>query len=174
MNRSDEVLVSLRRVIRAIDIHSRKLAQQYGLTGPQALIVKEVINQQPVSIGALAKEISLSHATVTDIVKRLEGKGLLMRQRSDKDRRQVLISATSAAEELTKNSIPLLQEIFTQRFEALAQWEQTQIISSLERISSMMDAEEIEASPILAIKAPTATSEQITDANTPANEEYDI
>ena len=85
MNRSDEVLVALRRVIRAIDIHSRKLAQRHGLTGPQALIVKEVLRQQPVSIGALAKKISLSHATVTDIVKRLEVSPCLGVREPEKD-----------------------------------------------------------------------------------------
>jgi DNA-binding MarR family transcriptional regulator len=161
MHRSDEVLVALRRVIRAIDIHSKKLAQQHGLTGPQALIIKEVIRQQSVSIGLLAKEISLSHATVTDIVKRLESRGLLLRQRSEQDRRQVFISATPAAKERMKHSIPLLQEKFIERFEKLAQWEQTQIVSSLEHISAMMDAEEIEASPILHIKAPTANPEPL-------------
>ena len=29
------ILQSLRRIIRAVDIHSRKLVAQYGITGPQ-------------------------------------------------------------------------------------------------------------------------------------------
>ena len=36
----DRVIVALRRVIRAVDLHSRTLVASHGLTGPQALILK--------------------------------------------------------------------------------------------------------------------------------------
>ena len=38
----DEVVVALRRIARAIDLHSRHLAQEFGLTGPQAVLLKEL------------------------------------------------------------------------------------------------------------------------------------
>ncbi len=165
MERAEEVLVALRRVIRAIDLHSKKLAQRHGLTGPQALVVKEVLRQGSISIGALARAISLSHATVTDIVKRLEKRQLLARNRATRDRRQVLITPTVEAERLMRHSIPLLQEKFIERFNGLAKWEQTQLLSSLEQIAAMMDAEEIEAAPILAIGQPEDADEmaELTD-----------
>jgi len=39
-NMGDQVIVALRRVIRAVDLHSRTLLASHGLTGPQALILK--------------------------------------------------------------------------------------------------------------------------------------
>ena len=40
MNRYDEVLVALRRIIRATDLHSRQLSKVSGLTSPQLLILQ--------------------------------------------------------------------------------------------------------------------------------------
>ena len=40
---SEQMLVALRRVMRAVDLHSRKLMQSHGLTGPQALVLQEAV-----------------------------------------------------------------------------------------------------------------------------------
>ena len=65
---TDDVLIAIRRVIRAVYLHSRKLNQSYSLTGPQALVLKEIVARKRISPGELAKQISLSQATITDIV----------------------------------------------------------------------------------------------------------
>ena len=61
----DAVLIAIRRIIRAIDLQSRKLVQSHGLTGPQALILKEVNRSQGLTAGELALKVSLSQATIT-------------------------------------------------------------------------------------------------------------
>ncbi|WP_218188142.1 hypothetical protein [Desulfosarcina cetonica] len=38
---SDDVLIALRRLIRAIDLHSRYLSKHFGLTGPQLIILRD-------------------------------------------------------------------------------------------------------------------------------------
>jgi hypothetical protein len=45
-----------------------------------------------------------------------------------------------------------LQERFIQRFQALEVWEQTLLLSSLQRISAMMNADEIDAAPVLSVR----------------------
>ncbi|HSL18147.1 MAG TPA: MarR family transcriptional regulator, partial [Methylomirabilota bacterium] len=60
-----QVLAALRRIIRAIDLHSRSLVQRYGLTGPQLVVLKELIDRPPQSVSALAGAVNLSQATVT-------------------------------------------------------------------------------------------------------------
>lgn len=42
----DAVIIALRRVIRALDLHSRTLVESHGLTGPQALILKALVRGQ--------------------------------------------------------------------------------------------------------------------------------
>jgi DNA-binding MarR family transcriptional regulator len=149
-DRCDEVLVALRRVIRAVDLHSRALVRSHGLTAPQALVLKEVVAARELAVGALAQRVSLSHATITDILNRLERRALVVRSRSEMDRRRVLVRATPAAEQTLERAPPLLQESFASRFSQLADWEQTLLLASLQRIAALMDAERIDAAPVLA------------------------
>ena len=55
----DQVIVALRRVIRAVDLHFKTLTASHGLTGPQALILK-ALQGGSLSAGALATCVSLS------------------------------------------------------------------------------------------------------------------
>ncbi len=87
---NEQVIIALRRVIRAVDLHSRSLARQYGFNSTQALLLKSLQNQ-PLSAGAISRRLSLSQATVADIMKRLEKRGLIVRNRDTEDRRWVII-----------------------------------------------------------------------------------
>lgn len=159
----EQVLMALRRITRAIDLHSRRLVQSHGLTGPQALLLKSLLDGGETSVGALAQRISLSQATVTDILNRLEKSGLVRRVRSDIDRRRVHVEATEACDRLLENSPPLLQEQFAERFDALEEWEQTLMLSTLQRVATMMDARDLSVSPVLTPGPVTAPPEAINE-----------
>ncbi|MFQ3324248.1 MAG: DNA-binding MarR family transcriptional regulator [Pseudomonadales bacterium] len=149
MSITDEVLVSLRRVIRATDLHSKYLAKTTGLTAPQILLLQTIRDKGQVTIGELANEISLSQATVTTILDRLEKKELVYRERSDQDKRKVHAHLTNLGIETLKVAPTPLQEHFVHQFSDLQNWEQMMIISSLQRVAHMMDAQHIDASPVL-------------------------
>ena len=51
-----------------------------------------------------------------------------------------------------------LQAHFIDRFEKLQDWEQTQLVSTMQRIASMMDAEKLDASPMLEVGAIVETT----------------
>lgn len=157
------VLASLRRIIRAIDLHSRDLVQKYGLTGPQLVVLKELVESSPQTVSRLASAVSLSQATVTGILDRLERKRMIERVRDSNDKRRVIVSPTAAAEEALAGSPPLLQEHFTRAFDRLPEWEQTQILSSLQRIVALMEADDVEAGPIL-ITGPVDATPEKTEA----------
>lgn len=149
MNQIDEVLVALRRVIRATDLHSKHLAKTTGLTAPQILLLQAIRNRGQVTIGELANDINLSQATVTTILDRLEKRLLIYRERSKEDKRKVHAYLTDEGLDTLKSAPAPLQEHFTKRFDDLQKWEQTMIISSLQRVAQMMDAQHIDASPVL-------------------------
>jgi len=151
LNSIDEVLVALRRVIRATDLHSKHLAKTTGLTSPQMLLLQTIRNKGEVTIGELANEMSLSQATVTTILDRLEKREFVYRERSKEDRRKVHAYLTEVATEVLKEAPVPLQEHFSRQFSDLQEWEQTMIISSLQRVAQMMDAQHIDASPVLDI-----------------------
>jgi DNA-binding MarR family transcriptional regulator len=162
----DQVIVALRRVIRAVDLHSRTLVESHGLTGPQALILKALQNGS-LTAGELATRVNLSQGTVTDILNRLEQRGLIKRIRDTEDRRRVLVEATKAGIGILEKSPPLLQERFAQRFSQLHDWEQTQLLSSLQRIAGMMDAEDIDAAPVLSSGSVRASEKAVEDVLEP-------
>ncbi len=70
--------------------------------------------------------------------------------RSTDDKRKVLVSATLAGEKTLESAPPLLQENFIDGFGHLPEWEQSQILSSLQRVVALMEARELESSPYLA------------------------
>jgi DNA-binding MarR family transcriptional regulator len=148
--RCREILVSLRKIIQATDLHSRSLNKKFGLTGPQLIVLEEIHNHGQISVTGLAKAISLRQATVTDIINRLEKRGYLTKRKSVSDKRQVRISLSDEGRKVLALTPPPLQETFTERFAKLEDWEQLMLLSAFERVVSMMSAEEIDASPILA------------------------
>lgn len=153
MNKTDEVLVSIRRVIRATDLHSKQLAKISGLTAPQILLMREINTSPQVTIREIAKNINLSQATVTIILDRIEKRGLVTRVRSQSDRRKVHVELTDIGQQTLDSAPTLLQGHFVERFSTLAEWEQNMIISALQRVAEMMDAQDIEAAPLLEVGA---------------------
>lgn len=151
MEKYEQLLISLRRVIRAIDIHSRQLSKQSGLTGPQLMVMKKISELDGPMAKQVAIEINLSPATVTNIVDRLESRELVKRQRSQIDKRKVELYLSEKGALLLEDAPKPLQEHFIKRYQELQPWEQSQLLSSVERIASMMDAEELDAAPLLMV-----------------------
>lgn len=149
MKTHDQVLISLRKIIRAIDLHSKRLERESGLTGPQLLIMQLIANAGEVTAGVIAREVSLSQATVTSIIDRLERKGLLVRERNTEDKRKVMVSLTTAGNTALEKAPALMQESFIQRFDKLEEWEQSLLLSSLQRLGEMMNASDLDAAPLL-------------------------
>jgi DNA-binding MarR family transcriptional regulator len=147
----DDVLMALRRIIRAIELHSKKLVQEYGVTGPQAVVLKRIIEYDTIPTGILARDVNLSQATVTSILDRLERQNYIQRIPSLDDKRKILVRATPLAIKNFENAPPLLQEEFISAYLQLESWEQNQILATLQRIGTMMDAKEINAAPLLAV-----------------------
>ncbi|MEQ8856265.1 MarR family transcriptional regulator [Gimesia sp.] len=145
----DQVIVALRRITRAIDLHSRNLMQEIGLTAPQLAALQMIARRQPITVGALAKSIHLSQATLTGILSRLESRQLVSRSRRGADKRTVVVELTDEGQAMLKNAPSLLQDRFRRELLTLQQWEQTQMLATLQRIATMMDAEDIDASPVL-------------------------
>ena len=162
-NDSDTILATLRQIIRAIDLHSKSLTKRYGLTGPQLLVLKELNRNGDLTIGQVAQNVNLSQATVTTILDRLEKLQFVQRVRNAVDKRKVNILLSEKAKDILRGDPSLLQEEFIERFEQLEDWEKTLLISSLQRIASMMKAEGIVSPPVLVSGPLAATEREVGD-----------
>ena len=156
---STEVIKTIRKIMRAVDVQSKKLVRNYGLTGPQILLLKELDYEIGITVGEIAGNINLSQSTVTNILERLEGRGYVSRTRSDTDKRRVFVKITEKGSEILQKNPSVLQEDFVNRFLKLKDWEQTLILSSLQKVAGMMDATEIEEPPVLDTAASAQTAE---------------
>ncbi|MFA0112215.1 MarR family winged helix-turn-helix transcriptional regulator [Vibrio sp. 10N.261.46.E11] len=152
MDKHDEILVAIRQIIRAIDLHSKKLSKEYGLTGPQLILMRAIQEMGNVTIKELSNHTNVSQATTTTIIDRLELNGYVQRIRSVADRRKVHANLTEKGQELLNNAPPPLQDNFVKKFQNLEAWEQSLLLSSMQRVSSMMNAEDIDAAPVLQLE----------------------
>jgi len=163
---SENVMIALRKIIQAIELNSKRLVKRVGLTGPQLVILQEITRSGEVTAGEIARAVSLSQATVTGILERMEKRGLLARQRSDRDKRRIMVRITESGRQIIEEAPPLMQEAFVEKFSSLQDWEQTMILSALQRLVSIMDATTIQAAPFLST-SPLDSQVGKTDGSSP-------
>ncbi|MCY9844949.1 MarR family winged helix-turn-helix transcriptional regulator [Vibrio caribbeanicus] len=149
MEKHEEVLISIRQIIRAIDLHSKRLSKESGLTGPQLILMRSIRELGEVTIRQLSDHTNMSQATATTILDRLERNELVQRVRSSKDKRKVHAYLTEKGQAILADAPTPLQQSFITKFQRLEDWEQSLLLSSVQRISSMMNAEDIDVAPVL-------------------------
>ena len=143
------ILQALRRIIRAVDIHSHKLATQYKITGPQLGCLLAVKESGPITSTKLAQKVYLSPSTIVGIIDRLEEKKLVERNRDSKDRRLIHICITETGKQLVTAAPSLLQDTLVSALVELPDEEQISITIALEKLVDLMEVGHISAAPIL-------------------------
>lgn len=86
----------------------RGLLRELELTYPQYLVMMVLWQQDRRTVSEIGEQLTLDSATLTPLLKRLENAGLLTRQRSRQDERQVEVALTEQGRELRQRaeSIP--------------------------------------------------------------------
>jgi DNA-binding MarR family transcriptional regulator len=144
-----QILQSIRRITRAVDIYSRKLRSQCQLTTPQLVCLGTIVEHGPLTVSEIAQRVFLSPSTVVGILDRLEARGLVKRERDTTDRRVVNTLATATGKEVATNAPSVLQEGLHRALRDLPLLEQATIALSLQRVVDFMEAGDIDAAPIL-------------------------
>lgn len=149
--RTDDSLIALRRILRATELYERKLAHAAGLTPAKLRVLQIAVGRLGGSVTPkeLAIRMGVAQGTVTALIDKLEQTGMVSRQRSETDRRQTNVVITDAGRAAVDTAPDALQQRFVRAFETMQDWEQAQLVSSLERVATMLDAEDIDASPVL-------------------------
>jgi DNA-binding MarR family transcriptional regulator len=147
--RVTSALIAIRRIVRAAEFAARDLSKVAGLTPSQMVVLQLIGRDGELTAGALAEAARLSQATVTTLLDKLESKGLLVRRRSAEDRRRVVVALTDAGRQTLTSTPDGLQNRFAARFDKLESWEQAAMVAALERVAALLDADGIDASPII-------------------------
>jgi DNA-binding MarR family transcriptional regulator len=137
----EQVIVALRRITRAADIHSHLLQRDFGVTGPQLSTLRVIYRMQPVSTGALARAAYIGYATLTGILDRLEEHGYVTRTRDPADRRTVILNMTREGEKLLASAPSLLQTRLNEELRQMPSTEQSTLLNSLTRVATLMESD---------------------------------
>jgi len=97
-----DIVKSIRRLVRAEYLDSQKMSKQFGLTGPQSLVLRLLIKEGALSSADLSRQMYVTPSNITGIIDRLEKKGLVERIRKQGDRRVALITLTQSGQKLGK------------------------------------------------------------------------
>lgn len=82
-----------------------------GLTFPQYLVILELLNGSPLSVGTLGTSLDMDTGTITPLVKRLEIAGFVTRTRDPNDERRVLVNLTPRAENIREEILGVTKKI---------------------------------------------------------------
>lgn len=133
---------SMRRIAHALDVHSHRLGREVGLTLPQLAVLGCIRDLGEATSRAIAREAHLTPPTVTGILDKLEGKGMVERHRSRDDRRLVHTRLTAAGQRALETAPSPGGEVFRHGFTCLAPSERAQILTAFEKVADLLTGAE--------------------------------
>jgi len=148
---TNDILIKIRKIVRSIDIESKKIQKDYGVSIPQVLCLNFLHgspNYQSTQ-GEIRKFLNLNPSTVSGIINRLEKKGYLARLPKLGDRRVVNIALTSSGDKLLSTIPSLLHEELSEKLQNLSEEELEIVENGLETLVRILQLEQIEASPMI-------------------------
>ena len=149
-----EVLVKIRKIVRSINLESKKIQKEYGVSIPQVLCLS-YLSKSPGYMstqGEIKQFLNLNSSTVSGIIDRLEKKGHLARLPRSGDKRVVNIVLTTSGDRLLKNIPSLLHEQLSERLSRLGEDEIRKVEEGLDTLVRLLDIGSVEASPMITME----------------------
>jgi DNA-binding MarR family transcriptional regulator len=137
----EQLIVELRRIARAADVHSHLLQREYGITGPQLATLRVIRRLQPITAGALAKATHVGFATMSGILDRLVAHQFITRTRDPDDRRSVILKITRPGERLLESAPSILQTRLRQEIDQMSESRRTMLLNMMRSVADFMQAE---------------------------------
>lgn len=140
-----QIAKRLRQITHEVDKYSKYLQENFSITIPQLVCLREINDHGPISLGALSKIVFVNSSTVTGIVDRLEKRDFVRRTRVSKDRRQIHVEVTENGQQFLANAPAPLEERFAQRLNQLDKDEIKALLFAIEKLVAMLNPEDAES-----------------------------
>ena len=108
---NNQLCFALYATSNAVTRFYRPHLKALGLTYPQYIAMRALWEQDGVTVTRLGERLELDSGTVTPLLKRLEGAGLVRRQRDERDERRVFIFLTTQGAALEKRAADLPEKL---------------------------------------------------------------
>ncbi len=146
-----DILVNIRRIVRSVNLESKRIQKEYGISIPQLLTLGH-LHRQP-GRQASHKEIKdflkLNASTVTGIISRLEKKKLVARLPGFQDKRVSLITLTGPGAELLESAPQPLHQKISEKLQKLSPQELARLNDAFQTISDILRIDDMEVEPLL-------------------------
>lgn len=150
-NIDNEVIIKIRQIVRSINLESKKIQKEYGVSIPQVLCLNYIRESQNFQTTQknIRNYLNLNASTVTGIINRLEKKGYIARLPKLGDRRITSITLTGAGQKLLDSLPPLMQEQLIQKINELPPEKVDNINYGLDELINLLNIKGMDASPVL-------------------------
>jgi DNA-binding MarR family transcriptional regulator len=108
----EQLCFALYSTTHAMNKLYRRVLQRLGLTYPQYLVMMILWEGDGLTVSAIGERLFLDSATLTPLLKRLESMGLLARERSAEDERQVMVRLTKEGRMLKRAAAEVPDAVF--------------------------------------------------------------
>ncbi len=98
------VLKLFRVIFQSVNRHSREVEQKAGIGGAQLWALAEIASRPRITVTELAHAMSIHQSTASNLLEKLESQGYVARNRSEEDRRLVLLTLTQSGEEVLRRA----------------------------------------------------------------------
>lgn len=151
-----EILVDIRKIVRSINLESKRVQKDFGISIPQLLCLGHINRaaNKRTTHGELMKLLSLNSSTITGIINRLEKRQFVKRLAKTGDKRVTYIGITPIGIEVIQQAPDILHDQLAAKIKALPQDTQQRIKEALNIIVAAMEIEEIEAAPLITLNEP--------------------
>jgi DNA-binding MarR family transcriptional regulator len=146
-----EVLINIRKIVRSINLESKKIEKKYGVSIPQVLCLNFLRQSKDCQAtqGDIKTFLNLNPSTVSGIIQRLEKKNLIARLPKIGDKRVAKYVLTASGERLLVSIPSLLQDQLTTKLNNIDDLELKSIQTALNRLVDIMQIKNIEPLPEL-------------------------
>lgn len=150
---STEILIKIRKIVRSVNLESKKIQKEYGISIPQILALEYLNNSDnyQATQRQLRDYLNLNSSTVTGIINRLEKKGFIARLPKREDKRTTHIIMTSKGSDLLEKTPSLLHEKLTKKLEDVPDDHTYDINEALNLIIHYLGIDDVDASPVITI-----------------------
>ena len=138
-----EIVQSFRRIFKAIQQYSEDVLKEFGVTGPQLWLLKLLWQEGGASISEFSQKMYLHISTVSGIIDRLEAKGYVVRKRSERDRRVVMVHLTDSGKRIIDRAPEPSQGKLLYSLQHLSEKEVLEMHGALQKIVRLMEVEHI-------------------------------
>ena len=136
-----DIMQSLRRIFKAIQVYSQEVSQNFGITGPQLWALKILSINGSLPLGQLSQKMYLHPSTISGVVDRLEQKGYVVRDRGHEDRRVVMVQLTPKGKKVISKTPNPIQGKMIYGLRNLKRGDLNAIYHSVVKLVKMVEAQ---------------------------------